>query len=92
MKLVRIYAKKWHVDSNKIGIIGYSDDGYLASTIFMILVYPVISMKDVLNHQFSKENLSGPHPIKEKVNFFSSEENILPKHFQPISRMLEMMI
>jgi len=43
---------------------------------FMILVYPVISMKKRLTHLSSRINLLGDDPTTEKVKFFSSEENV----------------
>ncbi|WP_053990543.1 alpha/beta hydrolase [Mangrovimonas sp. TPBH4] len=43
---------------------------------FSILVYPVISMEDVVTHQGSKTNLLDENPGKEEVEKFSSEEQI----------------
>lgn len=40
---------------------------------FMILVYPVISMKDSLTHMGSKINLLGVEPSVERVELFSNE-------------------
>lgn len=40
---------------------------------FSILIYPVISMKDVIAHQGSKTNLLGPLPSVEMIENFSSE-------------------
>jgi acetyl esterase/lipase len=99
IKLVRDNAAEWNIDNNKIGIIGYSAGGHLASTLgthynpvyipnttntslrpdFMILVYPVISMKNTLTHQGSRTNLLGAMPKDEIVKFFSSEENVSTK-------------
>jgi acetyl esterase/lipase len=96
IKVVRGRAKEWNLDVGKIGIIGYSAGGHLASTLsthysisyipniekinlrpnFMILMYPVISMSNGLTHPRSRKNLLGSNPSKEKVIFFSSEENI----------------
>jgi acetyl esterase/lipase len=99
IKYVRMHAGEYGIDSNKIGIIGYSAGGHLASTLgthyntayipnkeninlrpdFMILVYPVISMKRGLTHTGSMNNLLGPNPSEEKIKFFSSEDNITQK-------------
>ncbi len=99
IKYVRTHAGEYGIDSNKIGIIGYSAGGHLASTLgthynpayipnqenislrpdFMILVYPVISMKRGLTHSSSMNNLLGQNPSEEKIKFFSSEDNISPK-------------
>lgn len=89
--LVRKNAKKWHVDPGKIGIMGASAGGHLASTAgthfkhpviehgnisvrpdFMILQYPVISMKKGITHAGSRKNLLGDHPAPQKVERFSN--------------------
>lgn len=99
IKLVRDRAAEWNIDSSKIGIIGYSAGGHIASTLathynpvyipnatntnlrpdFMILVYPVISMKNGLTHPGSRTNLLGAVPTDDTVKFFSSEENVSTK-------------
>jgi len=93
IQLVRSKALEWNLDTKKIGIIGYSAGGHLASTLgtnfnksyvpnpqninlrpdFMILVYPVISMKDNLTHMGSRISLLGMEPNNEQVAFFSNE-------------------
>jgi acetyl esterase/lipase len=99
IKIVRMKANEYKLDTNKIGIIGYSAGGHLASTLgthfttsyipnkeninlrpdFMILVYPVISMKRGLTHTGSMTNLLGTNPTEATIKFFSSEENVSPK-------------
>jgi acetyl esterase/lipase len=94
MKFVRMNAADWHI--NKIGVIGFSAGGHLASTLgthfkhnyipneegvslrpdFMILVYPVISMKESLAHMGSRVNLLGTSPSPEVVSLFSNEEQV----------------
>lgn len=96
IKLVRENAEKWGLDKNKIGIMGFSAGGHLASTAathfeksyiensnntslrpdFQILVYPVISMKDSLTHNGSREALLGKNPAVEDVQFFSNEMQV----------------
>jgi acetyl esterase/lipase len=96
IKRVRQHATEWKLDSEKIGIMGFSAGGHLASTAgthfdksyipndekislrpsFMILVYPVISMKDELTHNGSRENLLGKSPQKEQIMLFSNELHI----------------
>jgi len=93
IKLVRDNAEKWGLNKNKIGIMGFSAGGHLASTVathfgkwyienkentslrpdFQILVYPVISMTDVLTHAGSRDNLLGKNPSREDVDLFSNE-------------------
>jgi acetyl esterase/lipase len=99
IKEVRMNAAKWNVDTGKIGIIGFSAGGHVASSLgthfkqsyipnkertnprpdFMILVYPVISMQDSLTHAISKYLLLGDKPSREKVTFFSNEDQVTPE-------------
>jgi acetyl esterase/lipase len=96
IKLVREHASQWNLDSKRIGIMGFSAGGHLASTAgthfdksyirnfkrtslrpdFMILVYPVISMKEELTHKGSRINLLGKSPETEKILLFSNEMNV----------------
>lgn len=98
IKLVRMNAKKWNVDPNKIGVIGYSAGGHLASTLgthyekgyisnpdnislrpdFMILVYPVITMREDLTHMGSRNSLLSTQS-PEQVKLFSNEEQVNAK-------------
>ncbi len=93
IKTVRDNARGWSIDPGKIGIIGFSAGGHLASTAathfknglienssntslrpdFLILVYPVISMKDSLTHPDSRRNLLGDQPTKAMIENFSNE-------------------
>lgn len=45
---------------------------------FMILMYPVISMKDSLTHRGSRNNLIGNSPSEKKVYAYSNEEQVTP--------------
>ena len=96
IKVVREHASEWNLDSGKIGIMGFSAGGHLASTAgthfdksyiqnfektilrpdFMILVYPVISMKDELTHKGSRINLLGKSPEQETILLFSNELHV----------------
>lgn len=93
IKVVREHADEWNIDSGKIGIMGFSAGGHLASTAgthfeksyipnkektslrpdFMILVYPVISMKDEITHQGSRVNLIGETAKADNILLFSNE-------------------
>ena len=96
IRLVRSNAQKWNVNPGKIGIMGFSAGGHLASTLgthfdtpnnfkedeidklsarpnFMVLLYPVVTMKDNYTHKGSKDALIGLNAKKELVNKFSSE-------------------
>lgn len=96
MKVIRQKAKEWNINTNQIGIMGFSAGGHLASTAgthfdqayitnendinlrpdFMILVYPVISMKDKITHQGTRNNLLGKDPSLSQVNNFSNETKV----------------
>jgi acetyl esterase/lipase len=96
IKTVRQRAKEWYLNPQKIGIMGFSAGGHLASTAgthfdksyipndenislrpdFMILVYPVISMKNELTHNGSRTNLLGKEPDETLINLFSNELQI----------------
>jgi len=88
--IIRQGAKKWNINKRKIGIIGFSAGGHLASTVgthftkktrpdFMILVYPVISMKKGITHGGSRHNLMGDQPSEEMVNRYSNELQVTKK-------------
>ena len=70
MKTVRRHAAEWHVNTNDVGIMGFSAGGHLASTIathasgdaapnFQILFYPVITMDLGFTHKGSHDNFLG---------------------------------
>ena len=85
LKIIHRGAKKWNISTTKIGIMGFSAGGHLASTAgthfktkiqrpdFMILAYPVVTMKKDLTHSGSRNNLLGTNPSEELVNQYSNE-------------------
>lgn len=84
MKMVKENANDWNIDSTKIGIMGFSAGGHLASTLgthfdpgsrpdFMILIYPVISLKQEITHMGSRTNLIGGTPNPELEAYYSNE-------------------
>jgi len=85
LKIIHKGAGKWNIRHNKIGIMGFSAGGHLASTAgthfkskiqrpdFMILAYPVVTMKKDLTHTGSRNNLLGNNPSQELVNLYSNE-------------------
>ncbi len=86
MEIIRKNAKKWNIDKNKVGVSGFSAGGHLASTSgthfssknrpdFMILLYPVITMRE-LTHGGSRNNLLGKNPPEELILHFSNELQI----------------
>lgn len=96
MRIIRSRAAEFKIDPAKIGAMGFSAGGHLASTLgthydqkvpflndaieevsakpdFLMLIYPVISMKEGLTHGGSHDNLIGKAPSPELVNTFSNE-------------------
>ena len=89
-------AARYDVCPEKIGIMGFSAGGHLASTAgthyqkcyapnphgtsvrpdYMILVYPVITMRSDLTHQGTHDNLIGPDPSADVINLFSNEKQV----------------
>lgn len=91
LAIVHRNAKKWNIDEHKIGIMGFSAGGHLASTVgthfknaierpaFMILGYPVVTMDNKYTHQGSRENLLGKNPSEELIKRFSNELQVTKK-------------
>lgn len=84
MCLIRQQAASWGVDSEKIGVAGFSAGGHLASSLlthfdenskpnFGVLFYPVISMSDSLTHLGSKTHLLGKHYTDEELRYYSTD-------------------
>lgn len=103
LRLVRRRAKEWNVKSDRVGVMGFSAGGHLASMAatrfgaaatatgpasapagisdrpdFLILVYPVISMRDGVTHAGSRRRLLGENPPEERIEAFSSEKQVSP--------------
>lgn len=98
VRIVRARAAEWHLDANRIGILGFSAGGHVASTIgthfdagkadaadeiervssrpdLMVLVYPVITMKE-FTHAGSKKLLLGENPSAELMTLLSNDEQV----------------
>ncbi len=98
IRLVRARAAEWKLDPNRVGILGFSAGGHLASTAgthfdggkseasdsierqssrpdVMILIYPVITMREK-THAGSKKNLLGDNPSPGQVALMSNEEQV----------------
>jgi acetyl esterase/lipase len=96
IRTVRLNAKAWGIDWKRIGILGFSAGGHVASTVgthwdkyipgsedpvngqscrpdFMVLVYPVITMKDKITHAASRKILLGEHPTQKLIDLYSNE-------------------
>ncbi len=88
IRLVRTNAKAWGVISDKLGILGFSAGGHLASTAsthwsdraerpdFSLLIYPVISLHDPLAHVGSRNNLLGEPADSYLVDALSNQDRV----------------
>ena len=83
--------KQMTSDNTKIGLMGFSAGGHLASTMmvldndslrpdFVLLFYPVVSMRKELTHLGSRNNLLGINPSDELVYKFSNELHVSGKN------------
>ncbi|WP_044165413.1 N-acetylmuramoyl-L-alanine amidase-like domain-containing protein [Bacteroides reticulotermitis] len=83
IRLVRQHAGEWQIDPYKVGIMGASAGGHLASTLatcydneirpdFQILLYPVVTMQQN-THGGSRTALLGKNPTAEEIRRFSNE-------------------
>ena len=90
IRIVREHAGEWNIHPRKIGIMGASAGGHLASTLathysaasrpdFQILFYPVISMLKGVTHGGSRKNLIGEAPSDELEQKYSLERQVSPK-------------
>lgn len=82
---VREHAGQYNLDPKRIGIMGFSAGGHVASSAgthfdseknrpdFMLLIYPVISMQEGITHTGSRNNLLGKNPSRELVDLTSNE-------------------
>jgi acetyl esterase/lipase len=87
IKLVRRNAEKWFINTKRVGIMGSSAGGHLASTVathsngkakpdFQILFYPVITMDPTYTHLGSMKNFLGEKPKEEMINEYSNEKKV----------------
>ncbi len=85
LRLIRTHAREWKINPQKVGVMGFSAGGHLASTLgthftdsatrpdFMVLIYPVVSMDPAITHQGSRQALIGLQPSTELVDRYSNE-------------------
>lgn len=78
---------RWNIDPAKVGILGVSAGGHLASTAavsaeiqdkldFSVLIYPVITMQDAGTHVPSRQNFLGTSLTPALKNMYSSELHV----------------
>lgn len=89
IRLLKAGASQYNIDPGKVGVIGFSAGGHLASTAsttydadtrpaFSILVYPVITMNEKYTHLQSRQNLTGQRYNAALVERYSSENRVTP--------------
>lgn len=87
LRLVRANAKEWGISPDKVGIMGSSAGGHLASTVathsdsttapdFQILFYPVVTMDYAYTHKGSRHNLLGRDTSMSMVDLYSNEQQV----------------
>lgn len=78
MKYVKKHAKEYHVDSMRIGVMGFSAGGHLAMSAaelfakddrpaFVAAVYPVVTMMEPYVHKRSRRGLLGDSRTRNKA-------------------------
>lgn len=90
MRLIREKAGEWGINPTKVGVLGSSAGGHLASTIcthndsltrpnFQILFYPVISMDKEITHMDSHNCLIGEDASPELEQLYSNQLQVTPQ-------------
>ena len=88
MEILRDSAALWHIDSNRIGVMGFSAGGHLAGCLltqfkspktrpdFGILVYPVTTLDSAMTHAGTRKQLLG-----------ETYPKMFPKRYSPVNRV-----
>ena len=87
MRTVRKRAVEWGINPRRVGIMGFSAGGHLASTItvsndslvrpdFSVLFYPVVSMCEDYMHRRSHNELLGDDASEEVNQRYSAERHV----------------
>lgn len=81
LQLVRMNAQQWHVDTHKIGIMGFSAGGHLASTAGTHFDKPVIRNEDHINLRPDFMILIYPViSFTDSIGHIGSRDNLLGKN------------
>jgi len=85
ISIIQSNSEQWSIDTEKIGIAGFSAGGHLAAVLsnnkssftpfFTILFYPVITLQEVTKGG-TRNNLMGLNPSAEDVYEFSAEMQV----------------
>ena len=87
MKLIRTRQESGQLPEGPVYLMGFSAGGHLAASLSqlvpaedrpagVILLYPVISMREGITHQGSLNNLLGEDPDPALVDRYSAEEHV----------------
>ena len=87
LRIVRENAKTWHINPKKVGIMGSSAGGHLATTVathsdsltvpaFQILFYPVVTFDYKYTHKGSRHGLIGENAPQELADLYSNEKQV----------------
>ena len=89
IRYIKTNAEKYHVDSSKIGVMGFSAGGHLAMSAaelfdskdlpaFVVAVYPVVTMIEPCVHKRSRRGLLGDSRVgnKELQDLLSLERHV----------------
>ncbi len=96
LAVVHRRAAEWSIDPSRIGMLGFSAGGHLASTVathfdksiapgvpvealrpdFLMLIYPVITMREGLVHAGSRQMLLGDEPSEAQIAEYSNELHV----------------
>ena len=102
IRMVRDHAREWGLDPHRVGIMGFSAGGHLASSVathfdagdpkapdrvarqssrpdFLVLGYPVITMRPPVVNEGSRNNLLGVPADPRLVTRYSSDEQVTPE-------------
>jgi acetyl esterase/lipase len=85
IEITRENADQWKIRTDRVGVMGFSAGGHLASTAathftseknrpdYAALIYPVITMDPQYTHAGSRKNLIGENPSEGLAAAFSNE-------------------
>lgn len=87
MRIARAKAPEWKLDPTRIGIMGFSAGGHLASTLathfaaddrpdFAVLIYPVVTFAGPAAHGGSRDNLLGKGAPDALVERYCNERQV----------------
>jgi acetyl esterase/lipase len=90
MRLAKNKAAEWKLDATRIGIMGFSAGGHLASTLathftdadrpaFAVLVYPVVTFSGPNAHSGSRDNLLGKNADAALIESYCNERLVTAK-------------